>query len=496
MTSKPGNFESLVKQSLPSASSEEMESARVRIFQNLKSDNGSAVSHPLHDFRFRPSSRWRRVAVWGAMAAALTATIWTGIAGRQTPSVYAVLKTAEGTLFRVSGRETIPVRSGERIPAQQTVQTNHENSIIELPDASTIEMRAQSELRLEGAADGVRIHLNRGSIIVNAAEQQRGHLYVQTRDVDVSVVGTVFLVHAAEEGSRVAVIQGEVDVQQGATRKTLLPGEQVTSAAAMTRIPVTEEVVWSERAHEHAELLTRLQEAAAPRPTTVVPSPPALEVAAIRPSTTGNTSSVTDNRNETVRMENVRIKDIIQYAYSVRPYQILGPEFLTKDRYTINAKAPSGTPNDLLPAMVQQLLSERFKMGLRQETREIAVYALVLGKDGPKVEASPEWAGGGFVTGNRSGDERGYVPVKWRGSTSGFAAGLSGIVGDRPVLDRTGLTGRYAAEFSYVPDAALLRGVFGPSIFEAIREFGFKLEPVRASVEFLVIEHIEKPSEN
>jgi uncharacterized protein (TIGR03435 family) len=73
---------------------------------------------------------------------------------------------------------------------------------------------------------------------------------------------------------------------------------------------------------------------------------------------------------------------------------------------------------------------------------------------------------------------------------------LSGIVGDRPVLDRTGLTGRYVAEFSYVPEAALLRGVFGPSLFEAVQEFGFKFEPVRASVEFLIIEHIEKPSEN
>jgi uncharacterized protein (TIGR03435 family) len=146
--------------------------------------------------------------------------------------------------------------------------------------------------------------------------------------------------------------------------------------------------------------------------------------------------------------------------------------------------------------MVQQLLRERFKMKLRQETKEVPVYALIIGKDGPKVEASPDWAGGGFVTGNRSGDETGHVPVKWRGSMSGLAAGLSGIIGDRPVLDRTGLTGRYSAEFSYVPETALRQGVFGPSIFDAIEELGFKLEPVRASLEFLIIEHIEKPSEN
>ena len=61
---------------------------------------------------------------------------------------------------------------------------------------------------------------------------------------------------------------------------------------------------------------------------------------------------------------------------------------------------------------------------------------------------------------------------------SGLAAGLSGIIGERPVLDRTGLTGRYFAEFSYVPEVALRQGAVGPSIFDAIEKLGFKLEPV------------------
>jgi uncharacterized protein (TIGR03435 family) len=195
-------------------------------------------------------------------------------------------------------------------------------------------------------------------------------------------------------------------------------------------------------------------------------------------------------------MENVRIRDIIEYAYSLRSYQLSGPDLLTSDRYTIDARAPSGTPDHQLPAMVQQLLIDRFRMVLRQETKEVPVYALILGKDGPKVEATEE-AGGGFVIGrNQSGDENGLVPLRWRGSMAGFAAGLSRVVGDRPVLDRTGLTGRYSANFSYVPEAALRLGGVGPSIFDAVEKLGFKLEPVRASVEFLIIERIEKPSEN
>jgi uncharacterized protein (TIGR03435 family) len=494
MTSNPRNFEDLIKQVLPSASSEEVESARVRIFHSLKSDSGAAVSHPLREFRFAPASIWHRAAAWGAVAAVLAAGVWIGLAWHQSRSIYAVLKTADGSLHRVSGRETVPVRLGERIVAQQTVRTNSVNSVIELPDGSTVEMRAQSELQVERAEDGVRIRLNEGSILVNAAKQHQGHLYVETRDVGVSVVGTVFLVNAAKAGSRVAVVQGEVDVQQGATTKTLLPGEQVASVPTMARIPVTEEIAWSRQAQEHTALLTQLQEAAAPRPTTVVPNPPAFESASVLPGSSTATYSTMETRNERVWMENTRIKDIIEYAYSVRRYQISGPEVLTSDRYTINAKAPAGTPDSQLPAMVQQLLRDRFKMKLRQETKEVPVYALIIGKDGPKVEASPDAAGGGFVRGNRS-DERGEVPVRWRGSLSGFAAGLSGIVGDRPVLDRTELTGRYFAEFSYVPEAALRQGAVGPSIFDAIEKLGFQLEPVRASLEFLIIEHVEKPAE-
>jgi uncharacterized protein (TIGR03435 family) len=145
--------------------------------------------------------------------------------------------------------------------------------------------------------------------------------------------------------------------------------------------------------------------------------------------------------------------------------------------------------------MAQQLLDERFRMALRRETKEVSVYALIIGKDGPRLKESEE-VGFGFVTGNRSGDENGYVPVKFRGNMSLFVSGLSGIVGDRPVVDRTGLTGRYFEEFGYVPDAAVRQGAVGPSLFDAIAKLGLRLEPVRASLDFLVIEHIEKPSEN
>ena len=105
--------------------------------------------------------------------------------------------------------------------------------MLKLADGSAIEMRSNSALRLHQANDGVQIHLDAGSVIVNAARQRTGHLYVKTRDMTVSVVGTVFLVNAEEEGSRVAVIEGEVRVQQGEIETKLRPGQQVTTNPAM-----------------------------------------------------------------------------------------------------------------------------------------------------------------------------------------------------------------------------------------------------------------------
>ena len=137
---------------------------------------------------------------------------------------------ADGGVYRGAGER---LRAGDPIHAGEVVRTNGTTgAVVVLDDGSRVEMRSQSELRMERADDGVRIRLDTGGIIVNAAKQRAGHLYVQTKDMTVSVVGTVFLVNADEQGSRVAVIEGEVRVQQqGSTEKTLRPGEQAATNA-------------------------------------------------------------------------------------------------------------------------------------------------------------------------------------------------------------------------------------------------------------------------
>jgi transmembrane sensor len=102
-------------------------------------------------------------------------------------------------------------KSGEAVQAGEPIRSGAvDRMILSLEDGSRIEMSAQSELRLESASDGVLLRLNQGRMVVEAARQQGGHLYVEARDITVAVVGTVFFVEAQPSGARVAVLEGKV----------------------------------------------------------------------------------------------------------------------------------------------------------------------------------------------------------------------------------------------------------------------------------------------
>ena len=143
---------------------------------------------------------------------------------------------------------------------------------VTLSDDSRVEMRAHSEMTVGRASDGIRIDLEKGDIIVSAARQRDGHLYVQTRDMTVSVVGTVFLVNADEEGSRVGVIEGEVRVREGGRETRLRPGEQVATSSAIVARPLTEDINWSRNASAHLAILDSSMKATA-QPTAPITPP-------------------------------------------------------------------------------------------------------------------------------------------------------------------------------------------------------------------------------
>jgi ferric-dicitrate binding protein FerR (iron transport regulator) len=196
------NIDEILEHSLPTAPRGQMDAALDRVFARLQSDRGWTVAEPRADVDVVPVVRWSwRPAVTIAVATvAVAAAVWLGASLRVTGDD-AVLEIAGG--------------SSSRIGAGQIVEAIGDGSMLALPDGSRVEMRAQSELAWARADDGLTIRLRTGSIIVNAAKQRSGHLYVQTKDMTVAVVGTVFLVNAEKDGSRVAVIEGEVRVQEG-----------------------------------------------------------------------------------------------------------------------------------------------------------------------------------------------------------------------------------------------------------------------------------------
>src|SRR4030095_13550199 len=144
-------------------------------------------------------------------------------------------------------------------------------------------MLAPSELSVERAADGLDIHLRDGDIIVEAAKQRDGHLYVHTRDVAVAVDGTVFVVNASNGGSRVAVIEGEVRVRDGAVETRLSPGEEVATSLTIARRPLTEDIVWSRNANSHLAILESFKKGVAQTAGVLTPLARQADVAGAQP---------------------------------------------------------------------------------------------------------------------------------------------------------------------------------------------------------------------
>jgi uncharacterized protein (TIGR03435 family) len=198
----------------------------------------------------------------------------------------------------------------------------------------------------------------------------------------------------------------------------------------------------------------------------------------------------------------------IQVAYGIRRDLILGgPEWINSDRFDMNAEAERPSSIDQLHVMLQNLLAERFKLRFHHETKELPVYALMVDKNGPKLKAHQASSAGDVWI-----DETVEQPfhVKWKctfASMDYFAFRLSRIL-DRPVLNRTNLTGDYDFDLAFtqelppgIREGALINGVpidtSGPTVFEALRnQLGLKLESQKGPVEIMVIDHAERPVEN
>jgi uncharacterized protein (TIGR03435 family) len=195
---------------------------------------------------------------------------------------------------------------------------------------------------------------------------------------------------------------------------------------------------------------------------------------------------------------------LIKFAYRLNARQIIGgPAWLDTEEYDIVAK-PEGetslTMSQLRP-LVQKLLEDRFKLTSHREQKELPVYALVIGKNGARLkksEADPASLPGVQVSGASA------LTISSTNNTMlGLAAVLQMSFVDRPIVDHTGFAGKYDFDLNFTHDLASSTGSLAndpnapPDLFTAIQEqLGLKLEAVQAPAEVLVVDHIEKPSEN
>jgi hypothetical protein len=174
--------------------------------------------------------------------------------GTETP---AVVQAVHGALYRVSDRGSGALPSGSAIAEDEEIRTAPASSaVLRLVDGSVIEMNQRTGLWVSKGWRDTTLHLQSGDIIVRAAKQLHGRLHVATTECLVSVKGTIFAVDEGMKGSRVSVIQGEVEVEQGRKTQFLHSGEQVSTQASLTLVPVTNTVAWSRDSGEYLALLS------------------------------------------------------------------------------------------------------------------------------------------------------------------------------------------------------------------------------------------------
>jgi uncharacterized protein (TIGR03435 family) len=192
---------------------------------------------------------------------------------------------------------------------------------------------------------------------------------------------------------------------------------------------------------------------------------------------------------------------LLQSVYGVKSFQIVGgPGWIKSEQFDIQATAEASTTEDQMKMMAQTLLADRFQLKLHRETREIPVYALIAGKNGPKLQTAKDatQCGGNGCFGVGNGN------LTASGGTVTFFAGevLTRLL-DRPALDKTGLTGHYDFKLNY--DQSSVRAPIigmtnapteGPSIFAAVEDLGLRLNPERDPIEILAIDSVERPSPN
>lgn len=227
---------------------------------------------------------------------------------------------------------------------------------------------------------------------------------------------------------------------------------------------------------------------------------PTFDVATIRPSREAvkfEHDGKTEMSGDTLRMQDVTVNTCIKLAYHVQDRQIAGPAWLETERFDITAKTDHPADEDTMKQMLQSLLTDRFGLSFHREPREMKVIVLTVASSGARLTPTAAPNAKPFRENSVNGTVAKSMPI------GEFADFLSGPL-DIPVVDRTGLSGKYdfSLDFTpYLPNPAKNMDGTKPDTTAILKaalndELGLKMAGGKAQVDVLVVDHVEKPSQN
>jgi uncharacterized protein (TIGR03435 family) len=485
--------------------SDRMASNIDRVWERLRSERDrEPVRAGLHRAGGSPRRVPRVAFALGAAAIILAAVAAPFVKELVAPNhVYATVETVQGAVYQMAEGKARAITVGERLGTDTPLRTDAgAGAILKLPDGALIEMSAKSELSLQHAKGGVVIQLNDGSLRVTPAPQPSRNLYVQNREETIPVIG--------------AVLQSTA----GATVEKVLPSPVQASSIPKWEVvsirpcdPDTPSVPGARGNNGVGENFTV--------------TPGRFSTQCMRLGVLMNLAYV-NNGEPLLNNQGVANRDFIK-----------GPDWVhsskLSDRYSIEANA-EGTPDrkTILGPMLQALLEDRFQLRTHREMEEIPMYSLVVARGGLKIkpineaECTPNDQAGfvKWVDQVRKG-EMGFCGFLYgddvRPGITGWAFGghsmdqLAGILSRwvrKPVLDQTGVLGRFriylevSDKVGNIPlgpdldafprppeDPAVPQG---PDVFGAIQDqLGLRLvDGTKGPHQFIVIDHVERPSEN
>jgi uncharacterized protein (TIGR03435 family) len=262
------------------------------------------------------------------------------------------------------------------------------------------------------------------------------------------------------------------------------------------------------------ERATPETEWAMPAPPPKIPPMPAdahptFEVATIKPTKPGEQRTFIVWRGNDMQVVNFSLASLVKFAYDIQDKQIVGaPDWINSDRFDISAKpdTPGQPDGEQLKEMVQKLLADRFALKFHKDEKQMGAYVLTVGKSGPNMKqntSNPNGLPGLFF------GPIGTLHVM-NATMQNFTGLMQSAVLDRPVVDKTGLTGRWDFTLKWTPDESQFTGMGikipppaadapnpAPPLFTAIQEqLDLKLEAQKTQVPVLVIDHVDHPSPN